>query len=70
MSSFLESLEFPVSEVDEASLKEKKGGGRPEFWEMVFWWTRKPLISARSIIAGLLLPEDANPRIFKEVVRL
>ncbi|MEM2278709.1 MAG: DUF1156 domain-containing protein, partial [Zestosphaera sp.] len=69
-SSFLESLEFPVSEVDEASLKEKKGGGRPEFWEMVFWWTRKPLISARSIIAGLLLPEDTNPRIFKEVVRL
>jgi len=31
---------------------------------MVFWWTRKPLISARAIIAGCLLPEDTSPRAF------
>jgi putative DNA methylase len=27
---------------------------------MVFWWTRKPLISARAIIAGCLLPEKTS----------
>ena len=56
--TFIESPNFPIELVNEASAKEKKGGGRPEFWEMVFWWTRKPLASARAIIAGALLPYD------------
>lgn len=50
--SFIESERFPVALVSRASAKEKQGGGRPEYWEMVFWWTRKPLASARAVIAG------------------
>ena len=33
-----------INEVNEKSGKEKQGGARPPHWEMVFWWTRKPLI--------------------------
>ncbi|MEM2189242.1 MAG: DUF1156 domain-containing protein [Nitrososphaerota archaeon] len=61
--AFIESHRFPWGEVSEASAVEK-GPGRPPHWEMVFWWTRKPLISARAIIAGCLLPEDTSPRTF------
>jgi putative DNA methylase len=60
---FIESVRFPFREVSEASGVEK-GPGRPPYWEMVFWWTRKPLISARAVIAGCLLPEDTNPANF------
>ncbi|MCD6443384.1 DUF1156 domain-containing protein [Candidatus Bathyarchaeota archaeon] len=68
---FLESSRFPVDVVNEASAKEKGGGGRPAFWEMVFWWTRKPLASARAVIAGALLPEDVDVRRFiREVLRV
>ena len=56
---FVESVKFPFSEVSDASAVEK-GPGRPPHWEMVFWWTRKPLISARAVIAGCLLPENTN----------
>ena len=57
---FIESVKFPFSEVSDASAVEK-GPGRPPHWEMVFWWTRKPLISARAVIAGCLLDEDTDP---------
>jgi len=56
---FIESVHFPFSVISEASAVEK-GPGRPPHWEMVFWWTRKPLISARAIIAGCLLPEKTS----------
>jgi putative DNA methylase len=56
---FVESVNFPFDIVSEASAVEK-GPGRPPHWEMVFWWTRKPLISARAIIAGCLLPEKTS----------
>ena len=42
------------------SLSEKSGGGRPPYWEMIFWWTRKPLIGARFVITSSLLPEEVN----------
>jgi len=64
---FIESVRFPWREVSEASAVEK-GPGRPPHWEMVFWWTRKPLISARAIIAGCLLPENTNPREFLKAI--
>ena len=64
---FIESIRFPWREVSEASAVEK-GPGRPPHWEMVFWWTRKPLISARAIIAGCLLPEDTSPRAFLRAI--
>ena len=60
---FIESVRFPFREVSEASTIEK-GPGRPPYWRMVFWWTRKPLISARAVIAGCLLPENTNPTNF------
>ncbi|MCX8185268.1 MAG: DUF1156 domain-containing protein [Sulfolobales archaeon] len=56
---FIESINFPFGVISEASAVEK-GPGRPPHWEMVFWWTRKPLISARAIIAGCLLPEKTS----------
>ncbi|MGC8543707.1 MAG: DUF1156 domain-containing protein [Vulcanisaeta sp.] len=49
---------FPVREVNEYSATEKRSG-RPPHWETVFWWTRKPLASARAVIASALLPRDA-----------
>ena len=70
MSSFLESSSFPASLVSEESAREKSGGGRPEFWEMVFWWTRKPLIGARCVIAGALLDENTDLYDFYRIVRL
>ena len=72
---FIETANFPVNEVNEASAKEKQGGGRPPYWEMVFWWTRKPLASARAIIAGSLLPSSTaspdfkyNLKLFRDIV--
>ena len=66
---FIESVNFPFSVVSEASAGEK-GPGRPPHWEMVFWWTRKPLISARAIIAGCLLPEKTNNTEFLRILVL
>jgi putative DNA methylase len=70
LSSFLESPQFPIQEINQYSAGEKRGGGRPDFWEMVFWWTRKPLIGARSVIAGALLPSSYSLHEFKRMVRL
>ena len=61
MSTLIESPHFSINEINESSAGEKRGGGRPDFWEMVFWWTRKPLIGARSVIAGALRPRDLIP---------
>jgi putative DNA methylase len=61
---------FPITEINDRSASEKRGGGRPEFWEMVFWWTRKPLIGARAVIAGALLPDNYSLFEFKRLVRL
>jgi len=36
----------------------EKGPGRPPHWEMVFWWTRKPLTGTRAVIATSLLPDN------------
>jgi len=60
---FIESVRFPFREISEASAVEK-GPDRPPHWRMVFWWTRKPLISARAVIAGCLLRENTNPNNF------
>jgi len=54
---FIESPSFPVEVINRASASEKGGGGRPEHWEMVFWWTRKPLAGARAVILASLLGE-------------
>jgi len=70
LPTFLESINFPATRISEESAREKAGGGRPEFWEMVFWWTRKPLIGARCIIASALLDEKASPDDLYKIARL
>jgi putative DNA methylase len=70
-----ESLNFydVVNDINAAAEREK-GPGRPPIWEMVFWWTRKPLISARAAIVASLLPEDIdmgpNYNDFRKLLRL
>src|SRR5436309_10847036 len=68
--AFIETDSYPVALVSQASAKEKTGGGKPDYWEMIFWWTRKPLASARSVIAGCLLPEGTDSRKFVRVLGL
>jgi putative DNA methylase len=58
-----------VPEIDKKAAKEK-GPGRPAYWEMIFWWTRKPLISARAFTAATLLPENYPLDKFKRMIRL
>ncbi|MFP3320763.1 MAG: DUF1156 domain-containing protein, partial [Acidilobus sp.] len=48
---------IPIDAINDYSSAEK-GPGRPPHWEMVFWWTRKPLAGARAIIAASLLPDN------------
>ena len=50
-----------IEAVNEKSLSEKHGGSRPPHWEMVFWWTRKPLVGARATILASLLPDTVEP---------
>nr|WP_281058511.1 DUF1156 domain-containing protein [Staphylothermus hellenicus] len=55
-------------EISEKAISEK-GPGRPPYWEMVFWWTRKPLITARAVIAGSIIPADKiDPEAFKQYI--
>ncbi|MBB5254123.1 DUF1156 domain-containing protein [Sulfurisphaera ohwakuensis] len=49
---------------------DRKGPGRPPFWEIVFWWGREPLFSARAFIAAALLPEDFNISEYERIIRL
>jgi len=49
---------IPIDVINDYSSVEK-GPGRPPHWEMVFWWTRKPLAGARTIIAASLLQDNA-----------
>jgi putative DNA methylase len=69
MNRFIESFNFPLDDINKFSASEKSGG-RPDFWEMVFWWTRKPLTGARSIIAGALLDENIKLYEFLKLTRL
>ena len=52
------------------SYLEKTGGGRPDYWEMVFWWTRKPLAGARFVVAASLLPGDTDIPSLARALRL
>jgi putative DNA methylase len=50
---------LPIDAVNEYSVTEKKPSRSPPHWEMVFWWTRKPLAGARAVVAASLLPAGA-----------
>jgi len=67
LQNLLESGNFPIEIVNIASAKEK-GPGRPPFWEMIFWWTRKPLASARAVILASLLSSDFDVERFIRII--
>jgi putative DNA methylase len=67
---FIELDEFPVEQISKGCAREKEGPGGPLIWQMIFWWTRKPLLCAMSIVAGALLPEGINIKQFNELVKL
>lgn len=47
---------LPIGEISKAAKREKLG--RPKSSEMHYYWTRKPLITARAAVLGALLPND------------
>ena len=56
-TGFLLDSFFPVEEVSQEAIKEKKG--RSPTFEMHFWWGRKPLIVARAaVLSSCLNMED------------
>ena len=59
---------LPVDEISEEAKKEKNG--RAPTFEMHYWWTRKPLITARAAVLGALLPSDFDPKEFKKLLGL
>lgn len=59
---------LPVEEISEEAKKEKNG--RAPTFEMHYWWTRKPLVTARAAVLGALLPEDYNINSFKKLMAL
>ncbi|WP_238842109.1 DUF1156 domain-containing protein [Sulfolobus sp. E11-6] len=69
--TLLESDEFLelVPLIDEKASQEK-GPARPAYWDMIFWWTRKPLIASRAYVAASILPKTFDTQSFKDKVRL
>lgn len=59
---------LPVDEIS-AEAKKEKNGRAPTF-EMHYWWTRKPLITARAAVLGALLPADFDHQEFKKLLGL
>jgi len=57
-----------VDEISKEAKKEKQG--RAPTFEMHYWWTRKPLITARAAVLGALLPADFDPQEFKRLLGL
>lgn len=59
---------LPVDEISKEAKKEKTG--RAPTFEMHFWWTRKPLITARAAVLGSMLPADFDSQEFKKLLGL
>jgi putative DNA methylase len=59
---------LPVEEISKEAKSEKNG--RAATFEMHYWWTRKPLITARAAVLGALLPPDFNIDEFKRLLGL
>ena len=57
---------FPVREVSEKSKKEKDN--EAPIFDMLFWWTRKPLTACRAVIGGAIT--EMNPEEFKRAIAL
>lgn len=59
---------LPVEEISEEAKSEK--AGRAPTFEMHYWWTRKPLVTARAAVLGALLPSDYDITDFKRLLGL
>ncbi len=59
---------LPVEEISEEAKSEKNG--RAPTFEMHYWWTRKPLVTARAAVLGALLPSDYDINEFKRLLGL
>ncbi len=59
---------LPVEEISEEAKSEK--AGRAPTFEMHYWWTRKPLVTARAAVLGALLPSDYDINEFKRLLGL
>lgn len=61
---------LPVEEISEEAMKEKMGTAKPRTFEMHYWWTRKPLVTARAAVLGALLPSNYEISDFKKLLGL
>ena len=61
---------LPVDEISEEAKLEKLGNAKPPMSSLHYWWTRKPLITARAATLGALLPWDFDPQEFKKLLGL
>lgn len=61
---------LPVEEISDEAKKEKLGLAKPRTFEMHFWWTRKPLITARAVVLGSLLSSDYDYQKFIRLIGL
>lgn len=61
---------LPVDEISKESKEEKKPAYHPPISDMKFYWTRKPLITARAAILGSIFPSDYPIDVFKNDIKL
>src|SRR6266851_1950887 len=66
MRTFIES-QFPVSKLSKESYRERKAVFDQTLTKLGKWWGRKPLVLARAVLLGLLLPASDNPRQDREI---
>jgi adenine-specific DNA methylase len=64
--SFIE-VQFPVSKLSKESYKERKAVAGQTLTALGKWWGRKPLVLARAIVLGLLLPATDDPEKDREI---
>ena len=63
MKERLIETRLPLVDIDEEAGREKNG--RPPTFELLFWWTRKPLVVSRAAVLASLLPEDYSLENFR-----
>ena len=61
MPQFIET-QFPIARLSAESYKERKAGAGQTLTGLGKWWGRKPLILARAVILGMLMPASDDPK--------
>lgn len=59
---------LPIDEISEEAKLEKLGNAKPPMSSLHYWWTRKPLITARTAVLGALLPGGFDQQEFKKLL--